>query len=182
MKPPRSHAPAASPAYLDARGTPRAEDLAAHDCIVFDSIHAPTSWSFHRDTTDLTIAVRPRIIVCNIEDALKAALAGIGLTRPQSYQVTNSVAAGALRTVLGTDRATRCGQDAVITRAFGGQPRVPPRVASLNRKLEGIDRVCGLRTCLPQCPSTAHTTGAVVHSPTYSSRSTTPANLRADAV
>ena len=104
------------------------------------------------------------------------------LTRPQSYQVTNSVVASALRTVLGTDRATRCGQDAVITRAFGGQPRVLPRVAGLTRKLEGIDRVCGLRTCLPQCPSTAHTTGAVVHSPTYSSRSTTPANLRADAV
>jgi DNA-binding transcriptional LysR family regulator len=91
----------ASPAYLDARGTPRVpEDLAAHDCIVFDSIYAPTSWSFHRGTTDLTIAVRPRIIVGNIEDALAAALAGIGLTRAQSYQVTSSVAAGALRTVL----------------------------------------------------------------------------------
>jgi DNA-binding transcriptional LysR family regulator len=46
------------------------------------------------------MAVRPRTIVCNVEDALKAALAGIGLTRAQSYQVTNSVAAGALRTVL----------------------------------------------------------------------------------
>jgi len=86
--------PVASPARLDARGTPRApEDLAAHDCIVFDSIHAPTSWSFHRDTTDLTIAARSRIIVCNIEDALEAALVGIGLTRAQSYQVTNSVVA-----------------------------------------------------------------------------------------
>jgi hypothetical protein len=59
---------------------------------VFDSIYAPASWSFHRGTTDLTIAVRPRIIVCNIEDALKATLAGIGLMRAQSYQVTNSVA------------------------------------------------------------------------------------------
>jgi DNA-binding transcriptional LysR family regulator len=91
----------ASSAYLDARGTPCApEDLAAHDCIVFDSIHAPTSWSFHRDTTEVTISVRPRIIVSNIEDALEAALAGIGVTRAQSYQVTRSVAAGALRTVL----------------------------------------------------------------------------------
>jgi DNA-binding transcriptional LysR family regulator len=82
MKPPHSHA--LSQARLDARGTPRApEDLAAH-----------------RDTTDLTIAARPRIIVCNIEDAPEAALVGIGLTRAQSYQVTNSVVAGALRTVL----------------------------------------------------------------------------------
>jgi DNA-binding transcriptional LysR family regulator len=93
--------PCRKPARLDARGTSRApEDLAAHDCIVFDSIHAPTSWSFHRDTTDLTIAARPRIIVCYIEVALEAALVGIGLTRAQSYQVTNSVVAGALRTVL----------------------------------------------------------------------------------
>jgi DNA-binding transcriptional LysR family regulator len=91
----------ASPAYLGARGTPRApKDLAEHDCIVFDSIHAPTSWSFRRGKTDLTIEVRPRIIVCTIEDALEAALAGIGLTRAQSYQVTSAVASSALRTVL----------------------------------------------------------------------------------
>jgi DNA-binding transcriptional LysR family regulator len=63
-----------SPAYLDARGTPRApEDLAAHDCIVFDSIHAPTSWSFRRGKIDLTIEVRPRIIVCTIEDPRSSA-------------------------------------------------------------------------------------------------------------
>jgi hypothetical protein len=92
MKPPRSHAlPQAPP--VSTRAKHRApKTLRRTIAFVFDSIHAPTSWSFHCDTTDLTMAVRPRIIVCNIEDALKAALAGIGLTRAQSYQVTNSVA------------------------------------------------------------------------------------------
>lgn len=91
----------ASPAYLAAHGTPRSpEELAAHDCIVFESVPAPTSWSFHRGETDRTITVRPRIIVSNIEDAVEAALAGIGVTRAPTYQVANSVAAGALQTVL----------------------------------------------------------------------------------
>lgn len=91
----------ASPAYLATSGIPRLpEDLATFDCIVFEANRAPFSWLFQRDAMDLTIAVRPRIIVSDIEDALEAALAGIGLTRALSYQAAAPVAAGALRTVL----------------------------------------------------------------------------------
>jgi DNA-binding transcriptional LysR family regulator len=91
----------ASPDYLSLRGTPRTpEDLAGHDCIVFDSVQSPTSWPFRRDGSDLTLAVHPRLVVSTIEDAYDAALAGVGLTRAQSYQVANAVGAGALCTVL----------------------------------------------------------------------------------
>jgi DNA-binding transcriptional LysR family regulator len=91
----------ASPDYLASRGTPRSpDDLARHDCIVFDSIRAPTQWTFKHGETNLAVTVRPRLVVTNIEDACDAALAAIGLTRATSYQVAAYVAAGRLTTVL----------------------------------------------------------------------------------
>src|SRR4051794_38940618 len=44
----------ASPAYLGRRGAPETpDDVAGHDCIVYDGFHAPDVWTFARNGTDL---------------------------------------------------------------------------------------------------------------------------------
>ena len=100
----------ASPAYLEARGTPRTpDDLAAHDCIIFDpgfryeileGFLGPDVWKFVRDGAEVAITVQPRLVVSNLEAAYDAARAGIGLTRAFSYHVGAAVEAGTLTTVL----------------------------------------------------------------------------------
>jgi len=97
----------ASPAYLEARGTPRTpRDLAAHDCIVFDpgfsyeGFGEPHVWKFVRDGVEAAITVQPRLVVSNLEAACDAARAGIGLTLAFSHHVGAALGAGTLTTVL----------------------------------------------------------------------------------
>jgi DNA-binding transcriptional LysR family regulator len=92
----------ASPAYLDARGTPKTpEDLAAHDCIVYQGLVQPGDvWKFVRGGSDLAVTVRPRLVTSTGEAACDAARAGIGLTRVVSYLAKLSLAEGTLATVL----------------------------------------------------------------------------------
>jgi DNA-binding transcriptional LysR family regulator len=91
----------ASPAYLAARGTPRTpEDLAGHDCIIYEGGLAPNAWRFVRDKIEITVAVQPRLVVSNVEAACDAARAGIGIARVFSYHVAASIEVGTLVPVL----------------------------------------------------------------------------------
>jgi DNA-binding transcriptional LysR family regulator len=91
----------ASPAYLEARGTPRTpDDLAAHDCIIYEGFLGPDVWKFMRDGTDVTVTLQPRLVVSNLEAACDAARAGMGLTWTFSYLVKASIEEGTLTTVL----------------------------------------------------------------------------------
>src|ERR1051325_7734864 len=90
----------ASPAYLASRGTPRTPaDLIGHDCITYEGFLAPNTWALVQDQSDIPIAIKPRLVVSNVEAACDAARAGIGLTRAFSYHVAASVEAGTLTTV-----------------------------------------------------------------------------------
>ena len=88
----------ASPAYLEAHGTPRTLDaLAKHATIAFTgTTPIPDRWSFGTRV----VAVAPRLAVNTAQAAIDAALAGGGIARVLSYQVSAHVAAGALRVVL----------------------------------------------------------------------------------
>jgi DNA-binding transcriptional LysR family regulator len=91
----------ASPAYLAARGTPRTpDDLARHDCIIYEGGLTPNAWRFVRDQMEITVAVQPRLVVSNVEAACDAARAGIGIARVFSHHVATSIEAGTLVTVL----------------------------------------------------------------------------------
>jgi DNA-binding transcriptional LysR family regulator len=91
----------ASPAYLEARGTPRTpNDLAAHDCIIYEGFIGPYDWKFVREGIDVAVTVRPRLVVSNPEAAFDAVLAGIGLGRGASYYVGAAIEAGTVTTVL----------------------------------------------------------------------------------
>jgi DNA-binding transcriptional LysR family regulator len=91
----------ASSAYLEVHGTPRTpDDLAAHDCIIYEGSLEPDVWKFVRDGAEVAIRVQPRLVVSNLEAAYDAARAGVGLTRAFSYHVGAAVEGGTLTTVL----------------------------------------------------------------------------------
>lgn len=91
----------ASPAYLAMHGTPeKPPDLAGHNCITFEGLAAPATWSFGAGKMETTVAVRSRLQVNTAEAAIDAAIAGLGLTKVLSYQADAAVRAGALRVVL----------------------------------------------------------------------------------
>jgi DNA-binding transcriptional LysR family regulator len=91
----------ASPAYVAARGTPRAPaELTSHDCIAFEGLTSPDSWTFRIGKSERPVAVRSRLVVNTAEAAIDAAIAGLGLTRVLSYQIAHAVRTNALAVVL----------------------------------------------------------------------------------
>ena len=91
----------ASPAYLEARGIPRTpEDLAQHDCIMFEGLYSTNLWSFGRGDQARSFPVHPRFAVNTADAAISAAIRSAGITRVLSYQVHTAVADGRLRIVL----------------------------------------------------------------------------------
>jgi DNA-binding transcriptional LysR family regulator len=91
----------ASPAYLSEHGAPKhPTDLASHASIVFEGLTSPDIWVFKGDRSDVSVPIRPKLIVNTAEAAVDAATAGVGITRVLSYQVERAVADGTLVTVL----------------------------------------------------------------------------------
>lgn len=90
----------ASPAYLEAAGTPGApKALAEHRCISFATFAQPDRWTFHGAKLQ-TVTVAPRLIVNTAEAAIDAAKAGLGIVRVLSYQAAEGLRDGSLRVVL----------------------------------------------------------------------------------
>lgn len=91
----------ASPQYLAARGVPETpDDLRKHDCISFESVSSSQSWTFAAGSSATSVPVRSRLVVNTAEAAIDAALAGLGITRVLSYQISQARHAGSLVTVL----------------------------------------------------------------------------------
>jgi len=96
----------ASPEYLKARGKPLSpRDLEGRDCITFQGLMLPGTWSLRVGREDVTVAVRSRLIVNTAEAAIDMAIAGVGLTRLLSYQVEDAVRVGKIVVVLEEDEA-----------------------------------------------------------------------------
>jgi DNA-binding transcriptional LysR family regulator len=91
----------ASPAYLARRGTPRTPaDLAAHDTI-FGTTRSPSrEWRFGPSPRGAVVRLSSRFLVDDVEAQLQVALAGRGLIRVLSYQVTKQLVAGTLVRIL----------------------------------------------------------------------------------
>jgi len=90
-----------SPGYFAARGTPqRPEDLAIHECIGFEGLMLPGSWTFRGSGGDVTVRVKSRLVVNTAESAIDAAIAGVGLARVLSYQVAQALRAGSIEIAL----------------------------------------------------------------------------------
>ena len=82
----------ASPAYLAPRATPAVpQDLVDHDVISFESVSSPTTWHYWLDGNEVAVLLRSRLSVNTIDAAIDAGLAGAGVIRTLSYQVTDHV-------------------------------------------------------------------------------------------
>ncbi|MGZ3407376.1 MAG: LysR family transcriptional regulator [Polyangia bacterium] len=94
----------ASPAYLARAGVPRTPDaLSKHACIAFSgTTPLADRWSFPRAgrRRERTVTVRARLVVNSAQAAIDAAVAGLGIVRVLSYQVSRLVADGTLRIIL----------------------------------------------------------------------------------
>ena len=95
----------ASPDYLHRFGTPRTPaDLAAHRCITFDGLEAPSAWTFAgRGREKQHAPIRSRLTVSTADAAIAASVLGLGLTRVLSYQVGDALRDGRLIRVLADD-------------------------------------------------------------------------------
>ncbi|WP_371370144.1 LysR family transcriptional regulator [Pseudomonas sp. QL9] len=91
----------ASPAYLQAHGTPETPaDLAKHDCLCLDFGDARQYWRFCHDDEPLQVAVRGRLRSNNADALRQAAIGSNGLALLGDWLVREDVAAGRLVRVL----------------------------------------------------------------------------------
>ncbi|MDF3085708.1 LysR family transcriptional regulator [Burkholderia sola] len=91
----------ASPAYLDAHGTPQhPDDLAAHVTIQATGITPAPEWRFRARDKTLTVPIQPRLLTTTNDSAIAAATAGLGIVRLLSYQVVDELAQGTLCVLL----------------------------------------------------------------------------------
>jgi DNA-binding transcriptional LysR family regulator len=61
---------------------------------------SPDTWTFATGKSAISVPVRSRLVVNTAEAAIDAAIAGIGITRVLSYQITNAMRAGTLAMAL----------------------------------------------------------------------------------
>ncbi len=91
----------ASPDYLERRGRPQVPaELADHDAVTFSALAPSEAWSFGTGSAARPAMLRSRLTVNTAEAATDAAIAGLGLTRVLSYQVSDALRSGRLVTVL----------------------------------------------------------------------------------
>jgi DNA-binding transcriptional LysR family regulator len=91
----------ASPAYLQARGTPkRPEDLAYHTLVSGAGVNPVSEWRFNDAGTAHVQRLQPRMRTTTNDSAIAAALGGLGIARLLSYQVAALLRSGALQAVL----------------------------------------------------------------------------------
>ena len=103
LTPPLRLCVAASPAYLDAHGTPRRpEDLRGHRCIRFrlTTSGGLSRWAFRERDREYEMAVDGPLIVNDTSVQVAAALRGAGLIQTAEPLVLPDVEAGRLRIVL----------------------------------------------------------------------------------
>ncbi|EHL97774.1 LysR substrate binding domain protein [Acetobacteraceae bacterium AT-5844] len=89
---------AASPAYLERRGSPATpQELSAHDCIIDTNFREPFLWRFRNGST---VAVKGRLRFSNAEACLGAAEAGLGIARVPTFMAGPRFRQGTVRPLL----------------------------------------------------------------------------------
>lgn len=99
----------ASPEYLARHGIPsNPEELKQHTLIASSAGNITHDWQFsgqHAEKKQQTnkkqsVRIQPRLTVTSNQAAIDAAVAGLGIARLISYQVTNELKSGTLKTIL----------------------------------------------------------------------------------
>ena len=118
----------ATPAYLQARGTPKTPtDLASHDCIFGPGNFGRDSWSFTRNGTEISVDVRGRIHTNSGPGAFASVMAGLGIAMASTVMCGPEVKAGLLVPLLRDYKLDPVEVHAV----FPGGPRPSAKVRAL---------------------------------------------------
>jgi DNA-binding transcriptional LysR family regulator len=128
-----------SPEYLKARGTPQhPRELDEHEVIAFSGAAEPEAWTFALEGRHERVSTRPRLVVNTADMAVAAALAGRGLTRVLSYQVTEALEARRLRIVLAEFELPSVPVQVVHEEGRAGPARVRAFVEFATRELRRV--------------------------------------------
>jgi DNA-binding transcriptional LysR family regulator len=91
----------AAPGYLAKNGIPTSpDDLHAHTIVSASSVTPNPEWKLVEKGEARSIRLRARMITTTNDSAVAAAVGGFGLTRLLSYQVSEHMRTGTLKTVL----------------------------------------------------------------------------------
>ena len=87
----------ASPAYLARAGSPESPAaLSGHALIFSSAARTVPEWRFRHEGRELNVKLDPRLVVNEVDAAVMAVMAGRGIGRHLSYQVTDQLADGSL--------------------------------------------------------------------------------------
>ena len=115
----------ASPAYLDARGTPSSlEDLASHDCVLFRPRRGQAEWPLVGPAGQTKVTVKGSVAGDDFSFLREAVLAGAGIGLLPAVQCEEEVARGRLVRLL----AAYSGPSAPLHVVWPASRHVPKRV------------------------------------------------------
>lgn len=138
LTPPFRTALVAAPAYLAARGEPRAvADLRAHACIGYRRITTggTYAWELLDDGVDVAVAVPGALRVTDSLHARDLALAGCGIAYLYEPLVSEAVAAGRLRLLLPEAAIEEPGLFLYFPRRAAAAPKLRALVDAVRRRL-----------------------------------------------
>ncbi len=91
----------ASPDYVALHGEPRhPSDLRHHECLIYASDSAVSTWAYRENEAPLSVQVRGRIVANNGVALTEAAARGMGITRQPDFIAAPYLARGEVQTLL----------------------------------------------------------------------------------
>ena len=91
----------ATPRYFEEFGKPmKPQDLSQHETVIYAQRAGGTTWTFHKDASEVGVTVRGRVRVSAAEGVREAVFAGLGLTISSEWMFTPELASGAVETAL----------------------------------------------------------------------------------
>lgn len=125
----------ASPAYLAGHGVPRhPNELRQHECLIYASDSAVSTWSYSEQGQACSVQVRGRIVANNGVALTEAAARGMGIARQPDFIAAPYLATGRVRAVLEEFEMAPLGIYAVLP----GNRYIPQRVNLLIRHLAQV--------------------------------------------
>ncbi|BEV47678.1 MULTISPECIES: LysR family transcriptional regulator [Burkholderia] len=136
---------AASPAYLERRGTPRTpRELADHDCLTVSSRQGRSMWRLQGPRGTQEISIDSRFSVNDMRVVMQACLAGLGIALVPQVLAAAAIDEGKLARVLPAYQ--RSGAGLGLQLVYTSRPPLPPAVTAVAEfLLEKLDQ--GMSKC-----------------------------------
>ncbi|MBK1824507.1 LysR family transcriptional regulator [Burkholderia orbicola] len=131
---------AASPAYLERRGTPRTpRELADHDCLTVSSRQGRSMWRLQGPRGTQEISIDGRFSVNDMRVVVQACLAGLGIALVPQVLAAAAIDEGKLARVLPAYQ--RSGAGLGLQLVYTSRPPLPPAVTAVAEfLLEKLDQ------------------------------------------